>query len=114
MEYITEDESKLLLLVEFQVGEYGKYCQYSIALQYLILVLSILFENSDSAFIVCGLNVPKDTLGGFRYRENGKKVVVLIDKKEKILEELEEYSINRATLFPEIESVSAYLKSKYS
>lgn len=70
--------------------------------------------KQDGAFIVCGLNVPKDTLGGFRYRENGKKVVVLIDKKEKILEELEEYSINRATLFPEIESVSAYLKSKYS
>lgn len=70
--------------------------------------------KQDGAFIVCGLNVPEDTLEGFRYRENNRKVVVLIDKKKRILEELETYSINRATLFPEIESVSEYLKRKYT
>lgn len=70
--------------------------------------------KQDGAFIVCGLSVPEDTLEGFRYRENGKIVVILIDKKKKILEELETFSINRATLFPEIESVSEYLKRKYT
>jgi len=70
--------------------------------------------KQDGAFIVCGLNVPEDTLGDFRYCEDNKKVVVLIDKKKKILEELESYSINKATLFPEIESVSEYLKRKYA
>lgn len=70
--------------------------------------------KQDGAFIVCGLSVPEDTLEDFRYRENNKKVVVLIAKKKKILEELETYSINKATLFPEIESVSEYLKRRYT
>lgn len=70
--------------------------------------------KQDGAFILCGLNNQKGFLESFRYRQNGKKVVVLIDKKKKILEQLETFSINRATLFPEIECVSEYLKNKYS
>ena len=50
----------------------------------------------------------------FRYREQCKKIIVLIEKKEEILEQLEHFSINRATLFPEIECVAEYLKKKYS
>lgn len=70
--------------------------------------------KQDGAFILCGLDNRAGFLESFRYKQHGKKVVVLIDKKKKILEQLESFSINRATLFPEIECVSEYLKNKYS
>ena len=41
-------------------------------------------------------------------------MVILLRKKQQILDELERYSINRATLFPEIECVAEYLRAKYS
>lgn len=69
--------------------------------------------KQDGAFILCGLDNRPDFLEKFRYRQNGKKVVLLINDKKKILEQLEAFSINRAALFPEIECVSEYLKNKY-
>lgn len=69
--------------------------------------------KQDGAFILCGLSNDFGTLEEFRYKECGKKIVVLIEKKAGILEQLEIFSINRATLFPEIECVSEHLYSKY-
>ena len=68
----------------------------------------------DGAFILCGLPDGERSLEEFRYRENGKKVVILIDGKKKLLEQLETFSINRAALFPEIECVAEYLRNKYT
>ena len=70
--------------------------------------------KQDGAFILCGLPDGERSLEEFRYRENGKKIVILIDGKKKFLEQLETFSINRAALFPEIECVAEYLKSKYT
>ena len=70
--------------------------------------------KQDGAFILCGLSDDIGALESFRYKENGKKVVILVDKKQKILEELKTYSVNRASLFPEIECVAEYLKGLYS
>lgn len=70
--------------------------------------------KQDGAFILCGLDNRFGFLEKFRYRRHGKKVVALVDKKPQILEQLEAFSINHASLFPEIECVSEYLKSKYS
>lgn len=70
--------------------------------------------KQDGAFILCGLSDNIGALESFRYKEKQKKVVVLVDKKKKILEELKSYSINRASLFPEIECVAEYLKDLYS
>lgn len=69
--------------------------------------------KQDGAFILCGLSPNASSLEKFRYTEHGKKIVVLIDKKEKVLKQLETFSINSATLFPEIECVAEYLKNKY-
>lgn len=69
--------------------------------------------KQDGAFILCGLS-PAISMESFRYREHGKKVVVLLDKKKQILDQLETFSINRASLFPEVECVAEYLKNKYS
>lgn len=69
--------------------------------------------KQDGAFILCGLSAA-DSMESFRYRDHGKKVIVLLDKKKQILEQLETFSINRAALFPEVECVAEYLKNKYS
>lgn len=70
--------------------------------------------KQDGAFILCGLSAGPGSLEKFRYRAHGKKVVVLIEKKKKILDQLEIFSINRATLFPEIECVAEYLNKKFT
>ncbi len=70
--------------------------------------------KQDGAFILCGLSDTARSLESFRYCENKKKVIVLLDKKKRILDQLETFSINHASLFPEIECVAEYLKAKYS
>ena len=70
--------------------------------------------KQDGAFIICGLGDTVSTLEKFRYKNKGKKVVLLLSNKKKILNQLEQYSINRASLFPEIECVADYIKQKYS
>lgn len=70
--------------------------------------------KQDGAFIICGLGDAVSSLSKFRYKHHEKKVVVLISNKKKVLERLDRYSINRASLFPEIECVSEYIKKKYS
>lgn len=70
--------------------------------------------RQDGAFILCGLSPGQASLEKFRYRKNGKKVIILLEKKKRILEQLETFSINHASLFPEIECVAEYLKTKYS
>lgn len=69
--------------------------------------------KQDGAFILCGLSDEASLLNGFRYKEHEKAKIVLIEKKKEILNQLEAFSINHATLFPEIECVAEYLKSKY-
>lgn len=70
--------------------------------------------KQDGAFILCGLLKDKENLNSFRYKQkDGKRIVLLIKNKEKIKDELASCSINHTTLFPEIECVSEYIKSKY-
>lgn len=70
--------------------------------------------KQDGAFILCGLFSGQGSLEKFRYSEHGKKIIVLLEKKKRIIEQLETFSINRASLFPEIECVAEYLKTKFS
>ena len=70
--------------------------------------------KQDGAFILCGLSDESASLEEFRYKENGKKVVVLIDDKPKVRRQLETFSVSHASLFPEIECVAEYLKNKYT
>lgn len=71
--------------------------------------------NQDGAFILCGLLDEKDLLNQYRFKNGGKKVVIVVNKKNKnsILEELKRCSIHYATMFPEIECVSEHIKNKY-
>lgn len=70
--------------------------------------------KQDGAFILCGLLKETNSLEHFRYKEEGKKIILLISNKKKIKKDLENLSINRASLFPEIDCVADYIKKKYS
>lgn len=71
--------------------------------------------KQDGAFILCGINPhPEKKINEeLRLNCNNKMVVFLIKNKQKILNELDLLSINKSTLFPEIDSVSEYIKNKY-
>lgn len=70
--------------------------------------------KQDGAFILCGLGDVEKNLNKYRYKRNEKKVILLVTNKEEILTQLDLFSINRASLFPEIDTVSEYIKKKYS
>lgn len=70
--------------------------------------------KQDGVFIICGLIENSDILNKYRLKEDEKRVVLLINNKEQILESLDNLSINKAALFPEIECVTEYIKNKYS
>lgn len=68
------------------------------------------------AFIICGLFDECDNpIQKYRCRSEGKIQVYIIPAKAKknIMEQLDMFSINKATLFPEIEEVAKYIKEKY-
>ncbi|MEA1960394.1 MAG: FRG domain-containing protein, partial [Bacillota bacterium] len=72
--------------------------------------------KQDGAFILCGLS--KDyrhlDVNELRYNDtNGKRQIIIVENKQQILDELNAFSINKATLFPEIDDVADYIKSKY-
>lgn len=70
--------------------------------------------KQDGAFIICGLIENSRKLNEYRYKDKGKSQIMLVEEKKKILEELDKLSINKATLFPEIECVAEYIKNRYS
>lgn len=72
--------------------------------------------NQDGAFILCGLLDKKELLNNYRLIIGNKRIVIAINnkKKEEIKDELKQCSIHYATLFPEIDCVSTFLKKKYS
>lgn len=73
--------------------------------------------KQDGSFIICGLsgkNGEDDSLEELRcLDEEDRKVVFVIKNKEEIMDELDTLSINRATLFPEIDDVAEYIRGKY-
>lgn len=73
--------------------------------------------KQDGSFIICGLSDKDgedDSLEELRcLDEEGKKVIFVVKDKEEIMNELDTLSINKATLFPEIDDVAEYIKGKY-
>lgn len=72
--------------------------------------------KQDGAFIICGLfDENSNPINELRYMENGKRQIFIVSSKAKadILKQLDRFSINQATLFPEIEDVAGYIKTKY-
>lgn len=72
--------------------------------------------KQDGAFILCGLS--KDyrhlDVNELRYKaSNGKRQIFIVENKQKILDALNAFSINKAALFPEIDDVADYIKGKY-
>ncbi|MGQ8871159.1 FRG domain-containing protein [Paenibacillus sp. TSA_86.1] len=71
--------------------------------------------KQDGAFILCGLAEDNSVaLNTLRYNDSSNKTVVyIVSNKTDILEQLERFSINKASLFPEIDDVADFIKCKY-
>lgn len=72
--------------------------------------------KQDGAFIICGLfEKSKNPITEYRYTEDKKKQIFIIPAKMKksILEMLDKFSINKASLFPEISDVTSFISNKY-
>ena len=68
--------------------------------------------KQDGAFIVSGLD-ENDTESDMKIRKHlACEVIVPHSIKGTILKELEYVGINQATLFPEVEKVAEYLRSR--
>ncbi|MBE5883835.1 MAG: FRG domain-containing protein [Lachnospiraceae bacterium] len=75
-------------------------------------------EKQEGAFIVCGLleehygNKKKNTIDEMRVRsKEGKKLVCIINGKDKILRQLNSLGINKSKVYPEIDDVADYIKN---
>lgn len=72
--------------------------------------------KQDGAFIICGLiDKEKNPIHNDRYANQGKIQIFIIESKSKkeILKMLNKFSINSASLFPEISDVTGFIKGKY-
>lgn len=72
--------------------------------------------KQDGAFILCGLTRDHRNMhiNELRYcASNGKRQIYIIENKKKILAVLNAFSVNKATLFPEIDDIADYIKNKY-
>lgn len=73
--------------------------------------------KQEGSFILCGLGEEEDKGSGMDNMrcqdKDGRKRVFVIKNKEKIQKELDMLSVNRASLFPEIDDVAEYIREKY-
>lgn len=72
--------------------------------------------KQDGAFIICGLiNKKNNPINKYRYTSKGKMQIYTVqaNKKKGIMDMLNKFSINKASLFPEISDVTDFIKEKY-
>ncbi|WP_034856182.1 hypothetical protein [Clostridium intestinale] len=72
--------------------------------------------KQDGAFILCGLskNYKDLDLNELRYKDSNKKrQVFIIKEKKSFIDMLNAFSINKSTLFPEIDDVADFIKGRY-
>lgn len=71
--------------------------------------------KQDGAFFICGINTtPTQRINSKRLTKNNKMPLICINNKKQILKELDLLSINKSTLFPEIDYVAEYIREKYN
>ncbi len=69
--------------------------------------------KQDGAFILCGLSKDQNILNNFRVKTKDKTAILIVRQKDRLLRQLSSFSINRAKLFPEIDSVADFIKKTY-
>ena len=68
--------------------------------------------KQDGAFVICGLDF-NETDSNFKLKKHViKEIIIPLNAKKAILEELEQICISQATLFPEVDKVADYLRKK--
>lgn len=70
--------------------------------------------KQEGSFIICGINEDQNGLDGLCCSDNeGRRTILVVKDKDKILRELDVLSVNQASLFPEIDDVAEYIREKY-
>ena len=76
-------------------------------------------DNQEGAFIICGLldeiygEENRNSLSDLRLKlPDGKKSICIVKNKANILNELDKVGINKAKIYPEIDDVADYIKTK--
>lgn len=70
--------------------------------------------KQEGAFIICGIDGTENKLDDICCNDScGRRIVLIVKDKDKILKELDILSVNRASLFPEIDDVAEYIREKY-
>ncbi|OTG65550.1 FRG domain-containing protein [Acinetobacter silvestris] len=74
--------------------------------------------RQSGAFFLFGVGQNKLELTklpiGYQLKPNGKRLIIPSQSKKYLLKELDDLGINQASIFPELDKVASYLKSKYS
>lgn len=75
-------------------------------------------ERQEGAFIICGLldenygYSKRNSIDDLRAKsKDGKKIVCIINDKEKILRQLNSLGVNKSKIYPEIDDVADYIKN---
>lgn len=75
-------------------------------------------EKQEGAFIICGLldevygKGKTNSMDKLRIQdEDGKKVVCIVNDKQKLLRQLDSLGINKSKIYPEIDDVADYIKN---
>lgn len=74
--------------------------------------------RQDGAFLLFGINdkksEPAQISEDWIYKLNGKRCIIKSSDKQKMLRQLAGVGISKAKLFPEIDTVSQFIKNDYS
>ena len=75
-------------------------------------------DKQEGAFIICGLldeiygDKTNNTITELRARDSdGKKIICIVESKDKLLKQLNSLGINKARVYPEIDDVADYIKN---
>ncbi len=70
--------------------------------------------KQDGAFIICGLAEDHSiVLNSFRYKNDSKSIVYILEDKKNIMQQLKNFAVTKASLFPEIDDVADFIKQRY-
>lgn len=120
--FSIQDMDKDWLLHEIRQEKYGFLPNINLDDLSKVLFVKPLLDNQriirqDGSFMLFGINGNKSEIAEipekYRLHKNNKGFIINRDNKGKILENLDILGIHHAKLFPEIDNITKYIKSRY-
>lgn len=121
--FSIKDMDKDWLLHEIRQEKYGFLSNINPDDLSKVLFVKPLLDNQriirqDGSFMLFGIDGQKSTMASipekYKVNKNNEGFIVDARSKDKILKQLEVLGVHQAKLFPEIDNITQYLKSKYT